>query len=309
MSDAVTQAAEAVRHDARKVYFGIRQNLNVGKQLEAWPCYIVAAAQVANEARGKAYFLKMCVADPAKGMVDHDDTAYFDGEANRHGKLVDQDRLTNYKHNRLGPSSSPRKNHMVDPEYILIRVMQGPDGKYHLEGLCKQGDLSAHPIAKVRVPCRSAAARAERSMPRRGGDDGITFTMSVLHVVCTGYICWLPTPWTRGLGPFFLTLGRAREATQGRRTRRTRTHQGRRHARTRPGGSHHRDSRSVIRAAKGQRRPRELTTSDLSVSLHTMNSFMASTFMVNGQTRTDGRRTGAVGVGGPGQRLWLRVWR
>ena len=29
-----------------------------------------------------------------------------------------------------------------------LRVLQGPDGKFKLEGMCKEGDLSAHPIPK-----------------------------------------------------------------------------------------------------------------------------------------------------------------
>ena len=138
MSDAISAAAEAVKSDARKIYFGIKPN--VGVQLEPWPCYIVADSLVQQEARGTIYFLRLCVADPAAGLVDHDDTAYFDGEANRHGKLVHQDRLANYKSNRLGPHTSPRKNMVVHPEFILVRVMQGPDGKYKIEGMVKDGD-------------------------------------------------------------------------------------------------------------------------------------------------------------------------
>lgn len=140
-------AAEAVRDDARKVYHGIRPN--VAAQLEAWPCYNIVGHQVQQETRGVAYFLTMCVADPHAGLVDHDDTAYFDGEANRHGKLVEQDRLGNYKTNRLGPHTSPRKNKVVENEYILLRVLHdNASGQFKLEGMCKEGDLSAHPIPK-----------------------------------------------------------------------------------------------------------------------------------------------------------------
>ena len=123
----------------------------------------MADALVENEARGAVFFIKLCVADPATGMVDHDDTAYFDGDANRHGKLVHQDRLANYKTNRLGPHTSPRKNMVVSPEYILVRVMQGPDGNFKLEGMVKDGDsanvgspLSPH----KRVPDDTPTAHA-----------------------------------------------------------------------------------------------------------------------------------------------------
>ena len=80
-NDAADAAAEAVKGEARKLYFGIKTN--VGAKVEPWPCYRVIEWTSQNEMAGTAMFLKIMVADPAAGLVNGDYSMASDGTANR----------------------------------------------------------------------------------------------------------------------------------------------------------------------------------------------------------------------------------